>query len=69
MSTIDFTHEFAYRYTALGEVTARATGLVALRGDGTFPTSALIALFTSEPESRTTAIALGGLPDDSAKMV
>jgi hypothetical protein len=42
---------------------------VAIRGAGVFPASALSTAPASGPDRRTIAIALGGLPDDKAKMV
>jgi len=42
---------------------------VAWRGCGTRPANAMMASFAAGPLTRTTAIAAGGRPDDSAKIV
>ena len=49
--------------------TSLSSARVAIRGDGIFPTSAVTTFPACGPETRTMAIALGGRPDDSAKMV
>ena len=42
---------------------------VAIRGDGNLPARAVTIFPACGPETRTKAIALGGRPDDNAKMV
>src|SRR5260370_40609206 len=41
----------------------------AIRGDGTLPASEVSAAPARDPDTRTMEIALGGRPDDSAKIV
>ena len=52
-----------------GRSASRSSTRVAIRGAGIFPASCLSAAPDCGPDTRTMAIALGGRPDDRAKMV
>jgi hypothetical protein len=48
---------------------SRNSTRVAILGVGSLPASEVIAVLACGPETRTMAMALGGRPDDNAKMV